>query len=296
MQQFNLSNSSLTTPVSAEYLIRGSVMAVFFILGVPANIMVIIRLTGWLKEGSFTPRLMLSLAISDLLTLLSLPVWIWAYLHGWAFGVVLCKLLSYFVYFCVYCSTLCVVLMSVQRYIQVLHPDKWNKLGRKGKIILLSAIWILSGIFSCYGLVQRIVSKDERGQLQCSLHYRNDVERVGTLIWEIILFLLMFPTLTYFYFHLYRGVNNTAFFSSRSLTKLVTRIVACFFIFWIPLQISNIVIVTAVLLRNESLLQSVESAGKIMAALTFINSCVNPFLYAFSARALRQQTAGTENA
>ncbi|XP_053337439.1 C5a anaphylatoxin chemotactic receptor 1-like [Clarias gariepinus] len=286
MEHNNSSNGSLT--VSTEYLIASSVMAVCFILGVPANIAVIIRLAGWLKEGSFTPRLMLSLAISDLLSLLSLPVWIWSLLNDWIFGLVLCKLLFYLQSLGVYCSILCVILMSAQRYTQVLHPDKWNKLGRKGKKILLGGMWILSGVLSCYAPVQRTVSQNNVGRLQCSLDYRNDVERVGTLTWEIILFVLLFPTLTYFYFHLYQGVNNSAFFSSRSLTKLVIRIVACFFIFWIPFQISNIVIIT-MLLTNNSFIKSAESVENITTALIFINSCVNPFLYAFSARALHVQ-------
>ncbi|XP_053085071.1 leukotriene B4 receptor 1-like [Pangasianodon hypophthalmus] len=296
MQQLNSSNSSLTTPFSTENLIASSVLAVCFILGVPANITVMVRLAGWLKEGSFTPRLMLSLAVSDVLTLLFLPVWIWALLHGWVFGLVLCKLLSYLVYLSLYCSMLCVILMSVQRYMQVLHPQKWNKLGRKGKKILVSGIWILSGVLSSYALVQRTLSLDMEGHLQCKRRYHNNVERVATLIWEITVFVISFPTLTYFYFHLSRGVNNSAFFSSQSLTKLVTRIVACFFIFWIPLQISNIVIITAALLGNYNLLKSAESGDNITGALTFINSCVNPFLYAFSARAVRQQATGTENA
>ncbi|KAM9446531.1 leukotriene B4 receptor 1-like [Clarias gariepinus] len=295
MQQLNSSNSSLPAPVSTENLIASSVLGVCFILGVPANIAVIVRLAGWLKRGSFTPRMMLSLAISDLLTLLFLPVWIWSLLHGWAFGLVLCKFLSYLVYLSIYCSILCVLLMSVQRYLQVLHPEKWKKFGRKGKKIVLSGMWMLSGVLSCYSLVQRTVSQDREGRPQCKLLYRNDMERVATLIWEITVFAFLFCAVTYFYFHLYRGVNNSAFFSSNLLTKLVTRIVACFFIFWIPLQISNIVIITAAMLQNNKLLKSAESVDNITSALTFINSCVNPFLYAFSARALRQQAAGTAN-
>ncbi|KAG7318253.1 hypothetical protein KOW79_018008 [Hemibagrus wyckioides] len=137
MQQLNSTNSSFNAPVSAENMIASSVLAVFVILGVPGNIAVMVRLAGWLKRGSFTPRLMLSLAVSDLLTLISLPVWIWALLRGWIFGLVLCKLLSYVVYLNLYCSILCVMLMSMQRYMQVLHPEKWNKLGIKEKKILL---------------------------------------------------------------------------------------------------------------------------------------------------------------
>ncbi|GAA6098814.1 leukotriene B4 receptor 1-like [Tachysurus ichikawai] len=295
MQQLNSSNSSLIAPVSTENLTASIVLAVCFILGVPGNITVMVRLSGWLKRGSFTPRLMLSLAISDLLTLISLPVWIWALLHEWVFGLVFCKLLSYMIYVSLYCSVLCVILMSMQRYIQVLHPEKWNKLGRNGKKILLSGMWMLSAVLSSYALVQRTLSLDREGHLQCRLSYRYDVERVATLIWEIIIFVASFTLVSYFYFHLYRGVNNSAFSSSKSLTKLVTRIVVCFFMFWIPFHIKNTLLIIAVLLGSDSLLRFAESGDNITAALTFINSCVNPFLYAFSARALRQHSSGTVN-
>ncbi|XP_060763353.1 leukotriene B4 receptor 1-like [Neoarius graeffei] len=295
MQQLNSSNNSLTTPVPTGNLVASIVLAICFILGIPGNIAVVVCVAGWLKGGSFTPRLMLSLAISDLLTLLSLPVWIWSLLHGWVFGVVLCKLISYLLYFCMYCSILCVVLMSVQRYMQVLHPQKWNKLGKKGKKILLSGIWILSGVLSSYAPVQRSASQDKEGWLLCMRCCQNDVEQVTILILEILILMVSFLILAYFYFHLHRGVNNSTFFISQSLTKLVTRIVVCFFIFWFPLVISNIVTIIALFLQNDKLLRSTEAADNITAALTFINSCVNPFLYAFSARAVQQHAAGTEN-
>ncbi|XP_047674689.1 type-1 angiotensin II receptor B-like [Tachysurus fulvidraco] len=295
MQHHNSSNSSLITPVSTENLTASIVVAVCFILGVPGNIAVMVRLSGWLKSGSFTPRLMLSLAISDLLTLISLPVWIWAFLHGWVFDKVLCKLLSFLIYLSFNCSILCVILMSMQRYIQVLHPEKWNKLGRKGKKILLSGMWMLSAVLSCYALILNSIGLDRGGRLQCRLIFQTEVEIVSIFIWEFILFVASFTTVSYFYFHLHRGVNNSAFFSSNPLTKVVTRIVVCFFIFWSPHEISKIVIIIATLTENDSLLGSAESGYIVTTALAFINSCVNPFLYAFSARALQQGTAGTND-
>ncbi|XP_060739559.1 leukotriene B4 receptor 1-like [Tachysurus vachellii] len=295
MQHLNSYNSSLIAPVSTDNLISSSVLAVCFILGVPGNIAVMVRLSGWLKKGSFTPRLMLSLAISDLLTLIPLPLWIWALLHEWVFGLVFCKLLSYIMMLSFFCSVLCVVLMSMQRYIQVLHPEKWKKLGRKGQKILLSGMWMLSVVISCYVLVKRNISFDKEGRLQCTLRYQNKAERVLTLIWQIIIFVASFTIVSYFYFQLHRGVNNSAFFSSNSLTKVVTRIVVCFFIFWIPNQIFDIVIIIATLPGNNNLLISAEFGDSVTTALIFFNSCVNPFLYAFSARALQQETAGTND-
>ncbi|XP_058230471.1 C5a anaphylatoxin chemotactic receptor 1-like [Hemibagrus wyckioides] len=290
MEQLISSNSSLPAPVSTEYWIASSVMGVCFILGVPGNIVVMVRLAGWLKTDSFTPRLMLSLAVSDLLTLISLPVWILDFLHGWVFDLTTCKLLTYVVYLSFYCSILCVILMSIQRYMQVLHPEKWNKLGRKGKKILLIGMWILSAIFSCYALVQYGLSLDNH-----CVRYINNAEDLATSLWENIMFVVSFTLVAFCYFHLYRKVNNSAFFSSNSLITIVTRIVICFFIFWIPFQICNIVIIVAALHWDFGLLNSAIYAHTISIGLIFINSCVNPFLYAFSALALQQQTAGTND-
>lgn len=148
---------------------------------------------------------------------------------------------------------------------------------------------ILSAVLSYYALVQCTLSLDRKRQLQCKLTYRNDAERVATLIWEIIMFVVLFTIVASFCFHLYRGVNSTTFLSSNTFTKMVTKNVICFFIFWIPVQIANIVIIIAVLLGNNSLLRSVDSVDSVTTALIFINSCLDPFLCFFLC--LRSTTA-----
>ncbi|XP_062874237.1 C5a anaphylatoxin chemotactic receptor 1-like [Trichomycterus rosablanca] len=296
MEHFNSSNSTHT--VSAEKAIASGVLGLCFLLGVPGNIAVMIRLVGWLRGDSFTPRLMMSLAVSDLLTLLLLPVWIWSFLQGWSFGLLLCKISSYMIYLGLYCSLLCVILLSLQRYLQVLYPQKWAKVGVRGQKILLGGMWMLGGVLGSYAPVERSVyMKNE--QLECRLHYQNDTERVATLFLETLMFVLTFLLLTYFYFHLYRGVNRSAFFNSHKMTKLVTRIVMAFFVFSLPFTINNILFIAAILLKNDKLLRIAVDVEHITKSLIFVNSCVNPLLYAFSARTLQppnQHTTGTENA
>ncbi|KAL7836821.1 hypothetical protein AOLI_G00281050 [Acnodon oligacanthus] len=114
MQQLNCSSSSQLTSVFPVSIASSAVLGLCFVLGVPGNISVLGILVRRLKENSFTIRLMLSLAVSDLLILLPLPVWIWAFLHDWIFGSVACSAISYVEYWCIYCSALCVTLMSFQ--------------------------------------------------------------------------------------------------------------------------------------------------------------------------------------
>ncbi|XP_036454718.1 leukotriene B4 receptor 1-like [Colossoma macropomum] len=294
MQHDNFSNSSIS--LSSETLAASSVLGLCFALGVPGNIAVLVLLSGWLKGGSFTPRLMLSLAISDLMTLLPLPVWIYALLHDWVFGLGLCKFFSYVVYWSLYSSVLCVTLLSVQRYVQVLHPQKWAKLRARGQNGLVSGIWILSGVFACYSLVQRRVKLEKDGRLHCRAQYYNNSERVATLILEtLVMFAVPFPLLVYCYVCLQHGVTQSAFFNTRRMTRLVSRIVAAFFFFWVPIHINNIMLIVAVLLGQDQLLRFAEAGSNIAGALTFINSCVNPFVYTFSARAIRQHASSTES-
>lgn len=294
MQHGNSSNSSLA--LSPETSAVSGVLGLCFVLGVPGNIAVLVLLSRWVKGDSFTPRLMLSLAVSDLMTLLPLPVWIYALLHEWVFGLFWCKIFSYVVYWSLYSSVLSVTLLSVQRYVQVLHPHKWAKLKIRGQNSLVSGLWILSGLLACYALIQRRVMLEKDELQHCRAHYQNNAERVATTFMETtLLFLVPFPILVYFYVRLHRGVSKSAFLNSHRMTRLVTRIVLVFFFFWVPLHINNFMLIVALLLSHDGLLRFAEAVRNIAGALTFINSCVNPFMYAFSARALRQRTPGTES-
>ncbi|XP_036454989.1 leukotriene B4 receptor 1-like [Colossoma macropomum] len=284
MQQVNCSISSQLTDAFPVCIASSAVMGLSFVLGVPGNLSVLRTLVQRLKENNFTIRLMLSLAISDLLNLLPLPMWIWALLHDWIFGSVSCKIISYIEYWCVYCSALCVTLMSVQRYMQVLHPQKWAKLGTRGENGLLCGIWILSGVLASYAPVQRDVGCDQYGFQYCYQHFKNKTEQVATLAFEVLLFVATFFLLVLFYFSLYKGVNESPFFSSNRTTKLVTRIVVAFLTFFILIPIANVLFIIAVLLNNQHMSKTADLSGVMARALAFLNSCVNPFLYTFSLR------------
>ncbi|KAL0193508.1 hypothetical protein M9458_011804, partial [Cirrhinus mrigala] len=281
MEYLNISNSSLFARTSVDELVSSTVLGLCCALGVPGNIAVLLILTQYLKEDSFTPKLMLSLAVSDLLSLISLPVWIYALLYGWIFGQGLCKLFSYVVYLSLYSSVLSVTLLSVQRYLQVLYPQQWAKLGQKGQKGLIFGIWISSGALACYALYYRNVKKKD-GLLRCYQDYTNKQEQIVVLLVEtLVLYVVPLFSMLYFYYRLHQRISQSASFRSHRLTKLAVRIIVAFFIFGTPCMINNLVLM-AMSWRSSA-------SNNVTGALFFINSCVNPFLYAFSARALRRK-------
>ena len=119
MQKCNGSNS---TPIPLGDLIGSGVLGSCFMLGVPGNMTVVVILLRHFKRDNFSLHLMLSLA--------TLPVWIYSLLCGWVFGPALCKFLFFIVYTSLYASLLTVSLMSVQRFLMILYPVFWAKLGR----------------------------------------------------------------------------------------------------------------------------------------------------------------------
>ncbi|XP_058631232.1 leukotriene B4 receptor 1-like [Onychostoma macrolepis] len=277
MEYQNISNSSQFACTSV--VVSSTVLGLCFALGVPGNIAVLVMLTQHLKEGSFTPKLMLNLAVSDLLSLISLPVWIYALLNGWVFGQGLCKLFSYVVYWSLYSSVLSVTLLSVQRYLQVLYPQRWAKLGQKGQKGLIFGIWTSSGALGSYALYFRNVKQMDRLPV-CHQDYRNNQDKLVVLLVEtLVMFLVPLFSLLFFYLRLHQRISQSASFKSHRLTKLAIRIVVAFFIFSTPCMINNLVLMAV---SWES-----DVSNNVTGALFFINSCVNPFLYAFSARTLR---------
>ncbi|XP_039455007.1 C-C chemokine receptor type 4-like [Oreochromis aureus] len=129
------------------------VMSICFLLGFPGNIAVIILKPDWETMSNLSQSLMLSLAVSDLLCMLTIPVWIYSLLNNWMIGLVSCKLIMYFVYCTIYGSLLTVTLLSVQRYLQVVHLQR--SLNRVEAWKLLVPLWLAAMILSTPELVVR---------------------------------------------------------------------------------------------------------------------------------------------
>ncbi|KAM4713114.1 leukotriene B4 receptor 1-like [Anableps anableps] len=261
-------------------IIPAVVLSICFTLGVPGNIAVILLKPNWKNMSRMSQSLMQNLAISDLLCLLTLPPWIYNLLHSWTFSVGTCKLLVGLVYCSVYASQLTVTTVSVQRYLVVVRRTECKQVRKR---VLLVLLWLVALILSVPTLVVRQVQTDHKLK-RCMPDYSSYAQMVAVLLTETMVGFASLSLVTFAYISLHRKVNNGTFFNNQQTTRLVTSIVIFFFVLWIPYYIINLLALAAIYLKNDFLFQFCRSAWNITGALSFINSCINPFLYAFTSK------------
>ena len=164
MHQHN--SSSNATHVSLVDQFSSGFLGLCFLIGVPGNIAVIMVILRHFKKDNFTMHLMLNLATSDILCLVSLPLWMFALLDSWIFGPAVCKALSYLIVTCLYTSLLTVTLMSVHRFVMVLYPLHWARLGVRGQLALLVSLWVLACIkCSSVGITFHVTADKEKKKM-----------------------------------------------------------------------------------------------------------------------------------
>uniref|UniRef100_A0A3B3HUW9 G-protein coupled receptors family 1 profile domain-containing protein n=1 Tax=Oryzias latipes TaxID=8090 RepID=A0A3B3HUW9_ORYLA len=272
----NISSSSELFPSSSmdsRGVPAAVILSLCFLLGVPGNIAVIIVKPNFQQLSSMTQSLMLNLAVSDLLCLLTLPLWIYSLLYNWIFGLLACKILAYLVYCSVYGSLLTVVLLSFQRYMLVVHQQFQTKMR-----LCLVLLWPVSLILSIPALVVRQEIPDEQW-VRCSNQYSSQPQMLAVLLTETLLGFAAFFIVAFSYIQLYRKVNRAAFFNNPQTSRLVTSIIIVFFVLWIPYHTMNVLSVVATALHDARLDKRLSEFWYIVLPLTFINSCLNPLLY-----------------
>ncbi|XP_054468500.1 proteinase-activated receptor 3 isoform X2 [Anoplopoma fimbria] len=166
-----LSNSTtgfLLGPLSTR------VIPIFYMLvvtvGIPANVAILCTLFSKIRKVS-SAILYCSLAVSDLLLLLSLLFKAHYHFHGnhWVLGEVACRVVTACFYGNLYCSALTLACISVKRYLAVVHPFTYKSLPKRRVTAWVTvAMWGMFGAASVPELlVQQSFRLPEVGRVTC---------------------------------------------------------------------------------------------------------------------------------
>uniref|UniRef100_A0A667WUV7 Si:zfos-169g10.2 n=1 Tax=Myripristis murdjan TaxID=586833 RepID=A0A667WUV7_9TELE len=257
------------------------------VIGLVGNTLVIHVIVHYTRNESVTNIYILNLAIADELFMLGLPfLAAQNALLFWPFGSLMCRVVMTVDAINQFTSIFCLTMMSVDRYLAVVHPIRstWWRRPRVAKAVN-ATVWAVSFVVVLPVVVFADVLKDDGN---CSIVWPEPAE-----VWKTS-FIVYTCTVGFFcpllviclcYLLIVikvRSVGKRAQATSsrrrkseRKITRMVIVVVAVFVLCWLPFYALNIVNLLVVLPRD------LRGLYFFVVVLSYANSCANPILYGF---------------
>ncbi|TSL82504.1 C-C chemokine receptor type 5 [Bagarius yarrelli] len=271
--------------------------SLFFLVGLLGNMLVLWVILRGSQMKSMTDVSLLNLAIADLLLIFTLPFLAHYARDTWVFGDGMCKLVLGVYYIGFYAGIFFIVLMSVDRYLAIVHAVYALRIRTKAYGILASVIiWTLAIAASFPELLYLKTEKNNTNVI-CTAFPKDRSSRNGrsaALIKMNILGLLIPLSIVIFCYSMVLRRLLMLRSSKKLAIRLVVVVMVAFFCCWMPYNIAALI--KALELR-EILQSECELSNKIYLmlqvteAIAYSHSCLNPFLYVFVGEKFKRQLA-----
>lgn len=260
--------------------------SVVTILSLAGNILVLVILAKYENLKSLTNIFILNLALSDLLFTFGLPFWAAYHIWGWTFGWLLCKTVTFVFYAGFYSSVLFLTIMTIHRYLAVVHPlsDHGSQRGCYGVTISL-IIWAISFGSAVPALIFSSVQKNphEGDHLHCE--YSVPLWKKVSTYQQNVFFLAAFAVMAFCYVRILAAIFKSRSHMRNRTVKLIFSIVAVFFLGWAPY---NVVIFLRLLTDHSvapfndcEVSMKLDYGFYVCRLIAFSHCCLNPVFYAF---------------
>ncbi|CAH2278038.1 C-C chemokine receptor type 4 [Pelobates cultripes] len=257
-----------------------------FVFGLIGNILVMIVLVGCKKLSTMTDIYLLNMAISDMVFVLSLPFLAYTATDQWVFGDFMCKLLSALYFTGFYSGIFFIMIISVDRYMAVVHVVFSLKVRTVHWGLIISIIiWLISFFFSIPSFITHQVYHSN--YYFCVPIYPSD----SIMNWKLFsyininIFGLIIPlcTLTYCYSQIIMNLRRNKTKQKKYAIRLILTVVIVFYLFWGPYNILlflHILEMFGVLKDRD--VSHLNLALEITQILTLVHCCLNPIIYTFA--------------
>ncbi|XP_076827834.1 opioid receptor, delta 1b [Brachyhypopomus gauderio] len=278
---------------SAAMMIAISITAVYSLIcvvGLLGNVLVMYGVVRYTKMKTATNIYIFNLALADALSTSTLPFQGATYLMStWPFGELLCKVVLATDYYNMFTSIFTLTMMSVDRYVAVCHPVRALDFRTpvKAKIINV-CIWMLS---SAIGIPIMVMSTtiETDGKTICKVIYPDPhwyYEMATKICVFIFAFVVPVLVITVCYGLMIVRLKSVRLLSGskekdrnlRRITRMVLVVVAAFIICWTPIHLFIIIKILVEINQKNPL---VIVSWHFCIALGYLNSSLNPLLYAF---------------
>ncbi|XP_051789407.1 somatostatin receptor type 5 [Erpetoichthys calabaricus] len=257
------------------------------VIGLSGNTLVIYVVLRYTKMKTVTNIYIFNLAMADELFMLGLPFLATQNaLSYWPYGTFLCRLVMTVDGINQFTSIFCLTVMSIDRYLAVVHPIKSTKWRRPRVAKMISAtVWLLSFLV----VLPVIIYADIQEEFNtCNINWPDpkSVWSAAFIIYaSVIGFFGPLLVISLCYLLIVIKIKSSSLRVTsvrrrnceRKVTRMVVVIVLVFVICWLPFYILNIVNLI-VLLPEEPVVMGIYFFGVV---LSYANSCTNPILYGF---------------
>ncbi|KAL3887976.1 hypothetical protein ACJMK2_000361 [Sinanodonta woodiana] len=288
--------------ISFTRIIIPLLVGLITIVGLIGNIWTIAVIMDHKANRGITKYFILNLAIADLLyVIVCVPFKaIYNVLYHWPLGDSWCRIHTYIEYVCYFASMYILVLVSVDRYIALVHPIQSIIVRTKQNgCISLFALWILvilgniPFIFIAKEVNVKPESTEEQ-QMICTLQFKDDT--VAAVCLFTCAYMLPMIALCALYGHMLKDIltgkstkgqnvrDHIRLRDNKRVTKMVILKVTVFAVCWMPIQVIKFYTLVSKDVRVTVTFASIVYAAQCLA---YMNSCINPILYTFYSHTFR---------
>ncbi|XP_029441944.1 neuropeptides B/W receptor type 2-like [Rhinatrema bivittatum] len=285
-------NVTFHEPLPEFYVILPIIYSIICAVGLTGNTAVIYVILKAPKMKTVTNMFILHLAIADDLSTLVLPINIAEHLlHYWPFGKVLCKIILSIDHYNIFSSIYFLTVMSIDRYLVVLATVRSKRTPhrtyRAAKIISF-LVWFLVTLIVLPFTIFADVYTDNLKIKSCGLNFPKP-ERLwfkASRIYTLLLgFVIPVSTICILYTAMLYKLRNMRLNSNakaldkakKKVTVMVFIVLAVCLFCWTPFHLATIVALTTDLQQTTFVI----GISYFITSLSYANSCLNPFLYAF---------------
>ncbi|CAO1382419.1 unnamed protein product [Diamesa hyperborea] len=287
-----------------ERIISISVFVLFGIIGVAGlvgNALVVLVVAANPQMRSTTNILIINLAVADLLfVIFCVPFTATDYIfNSWPFGNLWCKFVQYMIVVTCHASVYTLVLMSLDRFLAVVHPISSISIRTEKNALLATAIAWLVIITTAIpvGITHGEIEFEDGDRLSRKCVFLSE-EGYSHAAFHIAFFLSSYiiplALISFLYVgmlaSLWKGAAPGGKVSAESrrgkkrVTRMIVVVVLAFAICWLPIQII-LVLKSLHMYDTTALTVGLQIISHVLA---YTNSCVNPILYAFLSENFRK--------
>ncbi|XP_046702728.1 C-C chemokine receptor type 4-like [Silurus meridionalis] len=270
--------------------------SVFFVVGLLANMLVLWVILRGTRIKSMNDVSLLNLVISDLLLISTLPFLAHYARDNWVFGSTMCTLVLSVYHIVFYAGIFFIVLMSIDRYLAIVHAMSSLRIRTKTYGILASIfIWILA-VASSFPELRYLGVINKKNKTLCSAYPENNHHDIksGSIFKMNVLGLLIPLSIVGFCYSMVLRKLQTLRNSKKLSVRLVIVVMVVFFCCWIPYNIAaflKALELKLILTPGCELSKTIQLLLQITEAVAYSHSCLNPFIYMLVGQKFRRHLA-----